>query len=256
MTQRTGLLAAALLVFAGCSQGADAGLRVVAIESDGDLHVEMLAEAPLRVGWNRVYYRLTDEVDGEPVTQAHITQQPVMRMEDGHTHGGPSVDPMSTADDQGRFAAQIVFTMPSDEGTWNHELVVQWPTTDTTHELTFEDLAVEPGMQQGVPLGDPASADALLVTLTFLEEPRTGLVPFVLTAHERAAPFDFPPRGDLDVTVTPFMPAHGHGSTGSEDPTHTGDGMYEGAVNFNMPGWWTLDFHIEGLETLQFEITF
>jgi hypothetical protein len=251
---RTLCLMAAMVALSGCGNDGDPSLHPVGEGRDQGLLVEMLAEGPLHVGWNRVYYRLTDEATGEPVTMAEIAQQPVMHM-GTHTHGCPVVDPDPTADAEGLFAAEIVYTMASDEGmTWDQELTVEG--AGTTHLVVLEDLSVAPGMHAALPLDDGSAPPMLHVTLTFVEAPRTGLNPYILTLHERTDPFTFHPRTDMEVTLVPFMPAHGHGSTGSTDPVHVAHGRYDGAVNLSMPGWWTLDVVLPGLDTVQFEVTF
>jgi hypothetical protein len=245
----------ALGILSACGGHGNGGLRTVAEGSDQGLAVEMLAEAPLHVGLNRVYYRLTVEASGDPVHEAHIEQRPVMHM-DMHSNGCPVTDPPATADAEGLFAGEVVFTMPSGEGTWDQELTIHRPATGTTHGPVLADLAVGPGLREALAVGEGPDERVLLLTLTFAEAPHAGLNDFVLTVHEREGPFLFPPQTDLTMTVVPFMPAHGHGAAGSVDPIHTGHGQYEGAANFTMPGWWTLDFVIEGLDTVQFEVTF
>src|SRR5690606_28173898 len=49
------------------------------------------------------------------------------------------------------------------------------------------------------------------------------------------------PAADCDtVQVKPCMPGMGHGAKGSGDALSEGEGRYEGAVDFNMPGLWEL----------------
>lgn len=51
---------------------------------------------------------------------------------------------------------------------------------------------------------------------------------------------------DIDYTeidnaamyIRPWMEAMGHGSSNNRDPVYIGGGIYEGQVNFNMPGQW------------------
>lgn len=54
------------------------------------------------------------------------------------------------------------------------------------------------------------------------------------------------PVDDAKLTVTPFMPAHGHGSGIDPVVTSLGGGRYRMAnVYFMMPGTWTLTVRVE-----------
>jgi hypothetical protein len=117
--------------------------------------------------------------------------------------------------------------------------------TSTGPTLT-ETLTVDPG----------TGAQHYLFTLEFDEPLAVGLNPFALTIEEEQDVDVLVPVPGRTVTVTPFMPGHGHGAPGSIDPEHVGDGRYEGAVSFSMPGYWTIDFNVSDLETVQFEVTF
>lgn len=77
-----------------------------------------------------------------------------------------------------------------------------------------------------------------------LDTPRVGHNPFAVTVAYQ----DGGPITDLTVTVVPDMPSMGHGSSGNVDPTHVGDGRYEGSANLTMPGEWriVLDFVRDG----------
>jgi hypothetical protein len=65
------------------------------------------------------------------------------------------------------------------------------------------------------------------------------------------------PVDDAKLTVTPFMPAHGHGSGVDPVVTSLGGGRYRVAdVYFMMPGTWTLTVRVERAGAAAREVVF
>ena len=64
----------------------------------------------------------------------------------------------------------------------------------------------------------------------------------------RVVDLDGEPIDDAKVTVTPFMPAHGHGTSPADyTGTFTDDGTYEvGPFDLFMPGMWETTVKVEG----------
>ena len=225
---------------------------------DGGLKVEMLAADALFVGWNPVYYRLTDEADGTLVTDAVVTQGPLMTMDSGMQHACPYTNPGTMADANGLFAGELVPTMASGMmGSWTNEVQIHHTAAGTDHTVVFDLDVAETEMKKNLVYG-PGEEDFYIVTLTVPEGPLMGLNPFVLTVHEKATMMSFPPVDDLTVSIEPLMPDMGHGSEGNINPTYVAEGRYEGTIDLSMAGYWTVDFTFEqdGLELGVVQYTF
>jgi len=59
--------------------------------------------------------------------------------------------------------------------------------------------------------------------------------------HTRASMMNFPPVADAELEIYPYMDmggGSGH-STEFNPPEATGNGYYEGSINYSMSGTWT-----------------
>lgn len=230
------------------------------VETSGALSVELLADGPLAVGLNRVYFRLT--ADGVPVTAATITQVPVMHMtEMGMEHSCPCEQPPAVADADGLFPGWVVFQMAGGltGDTWREEVTVERDGAEPV-DVVFEGFAVsESGARKDLTITTAMGSSTAIVTLNFAATPTVGKNPFTVTVHQRAdmMGMSWAALDDLVVTATPDMPSMGHGSTGNVDPVHVAAGRYDGSVNLTMPGTWriVLAFARDGVELGAVEYT-
>lgn len=216
------------------------------VESTDSLSVELYADDALRVGLNRLHFRLA-RPDGKSVKQASITQRPVMHMEAmGKEHGCPHEQPPPSADGRGLFPAFVVFQMasgPSD--SWRDEVSVDLGD-GAAQALVFENLAVaESSARKDLSVPDGGGGERkVVVTLNFAAPLAVGQNPFTLTLHEKAdmAGTSWKALTDWSVVLTPEMPAMGHGSPDNVNPAHVAAGRYDGSVNLSMPGVWKVAF--------------
>lgn len=215
------------------------------VQADAGLTVELLAEAPLKVGWNPIWFRLTHEDQPFPVTEAEILQSPWMQMTD-MGHGCPYTDPEPTAGDGGLFAGELVLIMASGMmGTWSDTVSVDL-SDESQHVVVFDALEVaETNTKKSFTVGDQPH----VVTFTPRGEVGVGEVPFVLTVHRKESMSSFPPVDDLEIAIATLMPDMGHGSDGNVAPTYVANGRYEGTVVFNMTGHWDVTFSFRRGET-------
>ena len=213
-------------------------LPVLATATSGDLTLELLGAEPLHVGQNYVSYRVTSA--GVTAPHAMLTQHPLMDM-GTLQHACPLQDPDHEPNADGLFPGLLVFTMASmADATWSLDVEVALEHEDVPVKLSLGALTVGDSTLKQVMTRD---GRRVTLTLGFSEgAPHVGKNPLVVTAHvaHDAMMMAFDPVTDLAFTLTPEMPAMGHGSSNNQAPTLGEDGLYRGTVNFSMAGDWVV----------------
>lgn len=228
---------------------------------DNGLTVDLYADEALKVGLNKLYFNLTNASD-EQVSEAQITQKPIMHMETMN-HSCPVAGPGNTSNTDGLFESEVVFIMASGMmGTWDDTVSIENQESNTSHTVVFENLSVtETNMKKNLVFTDADTNEVIyIVTLNGLDDPEVGLNELILTVHKKQSMMSFPEVSSLTITINPQMPDMGHGSEGNIQPVYSENGKYEGSVAFSMTGYWTIDFTIyqgnEELGTVQYAVNF
>lgn len=210
-----------------------------AVATLGDLTLELHTDTPLHVGQNVVRYRVLH--DGVPAPHATVLQRPTMEMlVTGETHTCPVQKPDHEPDADGFFTGLIIFTMPTaPDARWTLSVDVELHHDGETSPFELGELTIEDS-----PLRIFTTRDGKQVMLTagLLEPARLGANTLIITAH---SPTDDTQQqwntlSDFAFTVTPEMPAMGHGSSNNQAPQLGEDGLYRGTVNFGMAGDWVV----------------
>ena len=231
------------LACAACASSSDdpsgaAGPSLDGSASAGDLTAELRSDGPLTTGLATV--RLALAAGGAPVTDATVTFMPWMTMSGGMKHSAPVLGPATLGED-GAFAAEVVFQMPtSDMGSWSATSTVTRPGQAPV-ELAFAPFTVtDAGRAKVLSYDDAASGTTrrFVVSLNLKGQPAVGLNPAVLTLHEMKEMGGFAEVAGATLSIDPQMPAMGHGSPGSVQPAATSLGRFDAQVSFSMPGAW------------------
>lgn len=205
----------------------------------GDISVELGTDTRLETGLTPIHVKLTTP-NGDAISDARVGFEPLMSMSSGKQHACPIIGEPVVADD-GIYHTAVVFQMPSsDMDTWSATVRISESDAEV-NMAAFPDLPVaDSGRAQTFVYQQPATGQTqkYVASLNLLAPPRVGLNPVVFTLHEMKDMMTFEPVEDAMVALDPQMPAMGHGSPGSIDPSPTTLGRYEGQLSFSMLGTW------------------
>ena len=236
----------AVLVFTAVScntNNSDSKLDLIPINSvdvDG-FTVSLESEKELEAGSNYLYWKV--EQDGEFVTPRTISIQPMMDMGE-MMHSAPHNQPILAEEDNRYFKNMAVFIMPGGMmGSWS-----------ISFEITLQNDEVISGeMPIGVAnswrmtsVQHEASGHVYYISWHSPQVPVVGENDLSLYVHTRESMMNFPAVDDLDMEIYPYMDmggGSGH-STNFQNPTASGNGLYEGKINYSMSGTWTTSLNL------------
>ena len=219
---------------------------VVGSATAGDLTVTLRSTAALTTGLTPIYIALGDSA-GNAVTDATLTIMPHMVGE--MSHGAPVLT-QPQLDENSLYRAEVVFEMASsDMDSWAATVGITRPDADAVEAEVASLVVTDSGRAKVFTYTDPATTTTTeyVVSLNLDAEPTVGLNDVTVTLHRMDSMMDFSPVDDAGLTLTPEMPAMGHGSPGSVAPTLVSPGRYAGRLSFSMAGAWetTLGITVE-----------
>jgi hypothetical protein len=209
----------------------------------------------LFVGYNPLYFKLTDTTTDQMIDHASIHIDPTMNM--GTTTHSCPVDQPVYQDSVRLYQAGISFIMSSDATTdmgTNMDMGMGWtlPTAITLNGSTYNDTLAVSVKDMGTGKQFIRSAEAsdgntyyLVLVHPWQKEQVVGMNDLEVVVYKMNSMFDFPAADDLSLSFVPTMPSMGHSSPNNVDPGSIGNGHYSGKVNFTMTGDWQLDFTIK-----------
>lgn len=208
-------------------------------------NVGFYATDSLFVGYNKVYFKITDKNTGAAVSHATLVLHPLMDMGTS-SHACPIENPADTLTSDGYFKGAVLFSMT---GTNSWSLKVDVTANGKSETVSFPiDKVKSTNPVKKIVVIDSLSTGAGTWTITkypvSLVEPsvwKVGNNPFEITVHTMASMMSFPCCNDLTVEITPEMPSMGHGSPNNVNPVSKGNGHYSGIVNFTMSGAWRIN---------------
>lgn len=225
--------------------------------------IELWAKSSLTTGYNQLFVALYDSVSNQTVTKAEVRVLPVMDMEMNGmhmSHSTPSVQPESDRAENTLFPFAAVFTMPGniDQNKWSLELTIK---RDGQNKTGTARLAAEvgPSSPERVKMLTTAEGDKLVVAYFFTINPKIGINELEMIIYRQQDKMSFLPADNYLLTITPEMPAMGHGSPNNVNPVYTKNGYYKGKVNFTMTGDWRINLELAKAgqkNTTFFDLTF
>ena len=225
-------------------------LKMAEAVSNGSIfNVEFYATDSLFVGYNNVYFKITNKSTGLAVSHATILLHPLMNMGTS-SHACPSEDPGDSLTSDGYFKGAILFSMV---GTNSWSLSVDVTANGKTETVLFPlDKVKSTNPVKKIVVIDSLSTGSgtwtitkYPVTLIETADWKVGNNPFEITIHTMASMMSFPCCSDMTIEITPEMPSMGHGSPNNVNPVSIGKGHYLGTVNFTMTGAWRINLVIK-----------
>ena len=220
-----------------------------AVSTGSTFNVEFYATDSLFVGYNNVYFKITNKSTGLAVSHATILLHPLMNMGTS-SHACPSEDPGDSLTSDGYFKGAILFSMV---GTNSWSLSVDVTANGKTETVLFPlDKVKSTNPVKKIVVIDSLSTGSgtwtitkYPVTLIETADWKVGNNPFEITIHTMASMMSFPCCSDMTIEITPEMPSMGHGSPNNVNPVSIGKGHYLGTVNFTMTGAWRINLVIK-----------
>lgn len=216
------------------------------VSSDSYFNVQFYASDSLFVGYNKVYFKVTDKTSGLTLNQATIELFPLMDM-GTFKHSCPFENPAVIAGSDGLFKGAVLFSMPGMNNSWSLSAKINSNgKTDSVYFPISKVVSASPVKKIVVIDSLSNGPGAWIITKhpVSLVEPaewKVGNNPFEITVHSMASMMSFPCCDDFTVEITPEMPSMGHGSPNNVNPVLTSMGHYVGTVNFTMTGAWRIN---------------
>lgn len=219
-----------------------------AVSLNSSFNLEMHAKDSLFVGYNKVYFKVTNKSDGKTITQTTLAMHPLMDM-GTFKHACPYENPSTNVNSEGYSEGVILFSMIGTN-SWSVDVdITADGKTETAHLAIAKVITTNPVRKIVVTDTLKTSVPFIItkypITLVIPQAWKVGSNPFEITIHQMASMMSFPAVTDLTVEITPEMPSMGHGSPNNVNPAHTSNGHYMGSVNFTMTGDWRVHLTIK-----------
>ena len=214
--------------------------------TEAEVDVKVYADEALYVGYNQLYVLLYEQGTKNMIKSAHVTFATEMTMMMGMSHASPIEDPSNTDPSDGVFQGAAVFIMPSEgNGTWTFKVHVHNHANNMEGEVMSEVNVISPTEAKMYSFLSATDNAKVFVSLVEPMMPEVGENKFEVVVHSKATMMSFPSMEDLNIEIEPEMPTMGHGSPNNVNPTHIGNGHYEGVVNYTMTGLWRVHMTVK-----------
>lgn len=225
--------------------------------------VRIYANEELFVGYNTIYVAVYDSANtNTQITDAHVTFMPMMDM-GMMQHSCPIENPsMVVEPGTNAFKGAAVFIMPSTAGSWTFGVHVHNHASNQEGMASLPITVTAPTEARMISFVSDFDNTGLFVARITPLNPTVGINDIQFGIWKRETMMSFPAVDGYKMTMVPEMPSMGHGSPNNVDPTSSGNGMYDGKVNFTMTGYWkiNLDFMTASNDTVKtgqsFDVTF
>jgi len=237
---------------------------VEAVTTGASFNVAMYSNDSLYVGYNKVYFKVTDKSTGLPINQATLALHPLMDM-GTMKHACPWENPTSTPNTDGYYTGAVMFSMAGTNSSWSVSVDVTANGKTETVKLDIPTVIATNPVQKIVLMDSVITGGVLTVskypvTIVKPTDWKVGMNPFEITINYQQTMMDFPTSSDFTISIMPEMPSMGH-SCPFVNPTFVSNGHYTGSVSFSMTGAWRVNMIIKKSDWVKaksayFDITF
>lgn len=212
-------------------------VKVVTAES-GSLKFETWSAtaSSLRDGYNKIGFKVFE--NNQEKNSGFVKFFPKMyHWQSSPMHSTPIKAQYNYDNSSQLFTGYVVYTMHTDSssfwyGFYNYNNQLQLDSA--MFNVDYYPEAQVKGFS------DFVAGVGYLITLVKPYSPQQGSNTFQCMLHRTIDYIYFEQIDDAHMYIMPWMGAMGHGSSGNIHPAYTSEGIYEGTVNFNMPGEWTV----------------
>lgn len=243
-------MTALVLAVVSCNtSNSDTELDLIPINSVTvqDYTISLFGEKEPETGFNNFYWQI--EKDGDLIEPQSFLITPMMDMGE-MMHSTPYTEPKTAEEDDRYLRNMVIFIMPGGEmGRWS----VPFEILTQDDELITGELPVDVNSSWKLTSVRSDSDKVYFITWYAPQNPFSGNNELAFMIHTRESMMDFPAVSDAEISIYPYMDmggGSGH-STDFTNPVPTGNGMYEGDINYSMSGVWTtsVELTVDG-ETL------
>lgn len=197
--------------------------------------VSLESNDELETGANLLFWKV--ELAGDLITPESISINPMMDMGE-MMHSTPFDQPEAAPEDDRYFKNIAVFIMSSSSmGSWS----VGFEITLPNDEVLIGDMPVEINSSWRLTSVQNEDGKPYYISWMHPRTPITGANDLHFLVHTRESIMNFPVAENVEMEIYPYMDMGG-GSGHSTDftpPEATGNGHFEGDINYSMSGTWT-----------------
>lgn len=225
----------------------DLDLMPVNTVTSNDYTISLFSTKVLETGANDLFWKI--EKNGEVVEPQSFSITPIMDMGE-MMHSTPFSQPVTSQESNQYMQNMAVFIMPGGMmGSW----FIEYEMVTSDGETLSGDIPIEVESSWKLTSTKDSLDNVYYISWVEPKNPVSGNNDLTFLVHTRNGMMDFPAVSDAEMVVYPYMDmggGTGH-STDFTPPTATGNGYYEGDINYSMSGVWTtsVELHI-GDETL------
>jgi hypothetical protein len=189
----------------------------------------------LRFGYNKIGFKVFE--NNQPKSSGFIKFMPKMYHNGANMHSSPVRTQYDYDNSLELFTGYAIFTMPTDPSS------IWYGFYNYNNQLNLDSSVFEVvnfSSSQILTFLDGQSGNTYQLTLLKPYSPDQGYNTIQCMLHETMNSTSFNQINDAHIYIMPWMVSMGHGSTGNIHPVYTSEGIYEGTVNLNMPGEWSV----------------
>lgn len=230
--------------------------KIAEVNTSNGIKVTLWSDAALLVGYNKLYFTITDSATGKNVNITSPSLKIEMNM-DNMVMGGPVEQPFYNSQNN-LYECAAVFPMASGDMMGQWAIVFSFQDLNSTKEYQANfNVSVMNNITETVLTQEGADGNNYMITLIEPIHPTMGMNNIELLIDQQMEnDMSFKPADSLTIITTPQMPSMGGMTTsGNINPVLMTNGHYVGKIDLDMTGDWQIDLNIRKGNQLIFDNT-